>query len=258
MFLFFQYHYVGVFKIFNIVCFQCNHSIMHITNDIVSSGSQQTSLVNFFHSKELEKYCCSKIIHIFIIYMKDSFNNSLHFINRIRTQKQNNYTPILFIYSKEETNTILTNQIKFCEFISFPISEEGIKKISSLFHYTYQYHLHNNTYSSKLKYMHLNLSKKYFKIPICDILFIETREHKCILHTVKEEIPVPFTLNKLLELSQGSTLTQSHRSFVVNLENIQQIDKSQDPWIVKFKNYKKYAFVSRSFKKDLLKKYLCQ
>ena len=101
--------------------------------------------------------------------------------------------------------------------------------------------------------MHLNLSKQYLKVPISKILFIEAREHKCILHTAEKEIPVPLTLNKILQMVQGSTLIKSHRSFIVNIENIEQIDKSQEPWTIKFKNYGKYAFVSRSCKKSFSK-----
>lgn len=247
---------MGVFKIFNIVCFQCNDSIAQMINNITSSVTQQISIINFSDFKELENYCSSKVIHLLIIYIKDSLNNSIYFVNQIRTQKQNNYMPVLFFYPKMELISIFTYQIKFCEFISFPISEQGIQKFSSFFHYIYQYHLHNNTYSSNLKYMHLNLSKQYLKIPVSKILFIEAREHKCILHTIEKEIPVSLTLNKILQMVQGSTLIKSHRSFIVNIENIEQIDKSQEPWTIKFKNYEKYAFVSRSCKKSFSKKCL--
>lgn len=244
---------MGVFKIFNIVCFQCNDSIAQTINSITSSVDQQISIINFSNFKELENYCSSKVIHLLIIYIKDSLNNSIHFINQIRTKKQNTYMPVLFFYPKTESIFTLTYQIKFCEFISFPMSEKETHKFYSFFHYIYQYHLHNNTYSSNLKYMHLNLSKQYLKVPISKILFIEASEHKCILHTIDKEIPISFTLNKILQKVQGSTLIQSHRSFIVNIENIEQIDKSQEPWTIKFKNYEKYAFVSRSYKKTFQK-----
>lgn len=245
-----------MFKIFNIVCFQCNNSIAQIINNITSSVTQQISIISFSDFKELENYCSSKVIHLLIIYIKDSLDNSIHFVNQIRLQKQNNYMPVLFFCPKIETISILTYQIKFSEFISFPISEKEIKEFSSFFHYIYQYHLHNNTYSTDSKYMHLNLSKQYLKVAFSKILFIEAREHKCILHTIEKEIPVPFSLNKILQMVQGSTLIKSHRSFIVNIENIEQIDKSQEPWTIKFKNYGKYAFVSRSCKKSFSKKCL--
>lgn len=242
-----------MFTIYTILSFQCDNSIIQVINSITAPFKENISIFSCCQSAEAETFCSFQTVNLFVIYIQDDLDGHIDLLKQIRRQELSQYTPVIFISPKEEYAVKLLTHIKFCDYILSPLTEDGVKRITGLFHYSY--YLLNNMYSSELKYMHVNMSKACLKLPYYKILFIETMKHKCILHTADEEIVVPLSLQKILEMVEGSPLIQSHRSFIINTENIRQIDKTHEPWTVEFSNCTKLAFVSRTFKKEVAKKF---
>lgn len=96
------------------------------------------------------------------------------------------------------------------------------------------------------------------KVPIDDIFFIESRLKNCILHTKNWSEQIPnITMKKMLTLLPNHFFMQTHRSYIVNLKNISQIEKkSRQPWTIHFPNFPLQAYVSNTYKKKLLEKTL--
>ncbi|MDO4530780.1 MAG: LytTR family DNA-binding domain-containing protein, partial [Bacillota bacterium] len=91
-----------------------------------------------------------------------------------------------------------------------------------------------------------------YNVPLEDILFIECRQKKAILHTKTEELTIGVPLYRLGEELPAPHFLQCHRSFLVNLKNIAYLDKHRDPWTIFFFSSKKKAFISRSFRHQVM------
>ncbi len=73
------------------------------------------------------------------------------------------------------------------------------------------------------------------EIRLNDILFIERLLSRSIVHTKNEEIPCNFSL-KTLVLQLPDSFKQNHRSFIINTEAIEKVDKREK--IIRFSGNK--------------------
>ncbi|MDL2237292.1 LytTR family DNA-binding domain-containing protein [Christensenellaceae bacterium OttesenSCG-928-K19] len=65
------------------------------------------------------------------------------------------------------------------------------------------------------------------KIRLCDILYIETYQRNSVIHTVNDEIKTAMTMDALSELIGGLPFCRCHRSFLINLRKICQIERKE-------------------------------
>ena len=101
-------------------------------------------------------------------------------------------------------------------------------------------------------YLQITTSKAFYNIPLTSILFIECHEKKSLLHTKDGCLPLCVPLYRMEAVLPSALFLQTHRSFLVNLKNISHVDKNKDPWTISFFSSQKKAFVSRSFRRQLL------
>ncbi|HHW39250.1 MAG TPA: LytTR family transcriptional regulator [Bacillales bacterium] len=83
----------------------------------------------------------------------------------------------------------------------------------------------------------------YF-IDQCDIIFIEKKDRKSIIHTQKKN----YELYSTLESFKGklcNNFFQSHQSFIVNIKYIETISPTGATYHIQFKDYKEQAFITR-------------
>lgn len=99
----------------------------------------------------------------------------------------------------------------------------------------------------------INTAKGIYNIPYSNILFVESEQKKTVFHLANSTICLPIPLYRIRETLSEPYFVQTHRSFIINLKNASYIDKTKDPWVISFFGSNKKAFVSRSFKKDVLK-----
>ncbi|MGN1231539.1 MAG: LytR/AlgR family response regulator transcription factor [Anaerotignum sp.] len=99
----------------------------------------------------------------------------------------------------------------------------------------------------------INTAKGIYNIPHDDILFVESEQKKSVFHMTNNSICLPIPLYRIREALPELYFIQTHRSFIVNLKNISYIDKTKDPWVISFFGSGKKAFVSRNFRKDVMK-----
>lgn len=101
-------------------------------------------------------------------------------------------------------------------------------------------------------HFHINTTKGIYNIPLNNILFIESHQKKSLVHLKKETIILHIPLYRLKETLPSELFLQTHRSYLVNLKNISYIDKQKDPWIIDFFDSNEHAFISRSFRHQVL------
>lgn len=101
-------------------------------------------------------------------------------------------------------------------------------------------------------YCHINTRKGIYNVPLEDILFVESHQKKSLVHLKRETLILPIPLYRLKETLPAAFFLQTHRSFLVNLKNISHIDKQKDPWTVFFFDSQEHAFISRSFRHQVM------
>ncbi|WP_458407517.1 LytTR family DNA-binding domain-containing protein [Anaerotignum sp.] len=99
---------------------------------------------------------------------------------------------------------------------------------------------------------HINTTKGIYNIPFEDIFFIESRQKKSLIHTKTGILTLHLPLYRIKESLPSAVFLQSHRSFLVNLKNISHIDKQKEPWTVFFFGYGEQAFISRSYRHQVM------
>ena len=111
--------------------------------------------------------------------------------------------------------------------------------------------LHHAKQSETL-HCRINTAKGIYNIPHKDILFVESGQKKSIIHLTNNTICLPVPLYSIRGALPEPYFVQTHRSFISNLRKVSYIDKTKDPWVISFFGSNKTAFVSRSFKKDVM------
>ena len=101
-------------------------------------------------------------------------------------------------------------------------------------------------------YCHITTTKGIYNIPLKEILFIECHQKKSFIHMRQETLILPMPLYRLKESLPDSIFLQTHRSFLVNLQNISHIDKQKDPWTISFFGCEEHAFISRSYRHQVM------
>ncbi len=105
---------------------------------------------------------------------------------------------------------------------------------------------------SETLHCRINTAKGIYNIPHKDILFVESGQKKSIIHLTNNTICLPVPLYRIRGVLPEPYFVQTHRSFISNLRKVSYIDKTKDPWVISFFGTNKTAFVSRSFKKDVM------
>ena len=95
--------------------------------------------------------------------------------------------------------------------------------------------------------------KGIYNIPLNHILFIECSQKKSFIHTNNEIFTVHIPLYRIKEILPSQLFSQTHRSFLVNLNHISHIDKQTDPWTIFFFHSEKRAYISRNSRQTILK-----
>lgn len=78
-------------------------------------------------------------------------------------------------------------------------------------------------------------------ISTTDIIFIETENHKTIIHTFKGDYVSIKPMDYWEEILNNNCFFRTHKSFIVNLEKISRFDKNS----IHFHSYSKSAYLTR-------------
>jgi two-component system, LytTR family, response regulator len=90
-------------------------------------------------------------------------------------------------------------------------------------------------------------------VPIKDILFFEKEGRKTLLHTLNRVLEVTETLGSILQRLNPAIFLQTHRSYIVNFDQVSFIKPSGDTNLVYFHNYDHPAYISKNRMLEILK-----
>lgn len=168
----------------------------------------------------------------------------------LRNHEQHQHTPILLFSTKIEYLVTAFVHWRSCECFLLPLDNKKKDALTSLLQYYVG--MYKKIHSVERKFCQINTPKGLYNLPYSEILYIESTMKKSMIHLRNDVIHVPCPLYQIQRMFSDRNFVQTHRSFIVNLENISYVDKSKEPWGIFFFNSDKEAFVSRSHKKTLL------
>ena len=147
-------------------------------------------------------------------------------------------------------------EIKAFDYLLKPYSESRIKNLlKSLINIKNEKTIliKNNN----LKKITVNIDERLYVISLNDIDYIEASEKETLIFSNQKKYVSRIKISKWEEMLKGNNFYRCHRSFIVNLDKITEIEQwFNSSWILKIKNYTTAIPVSRNNIKELKELFL--
>ncbi|WP_339005947.1 LytTR family DNA-binding domain-containing protein [Fusobacterium animalis] len=147
-------------------------------------------------------------------------------------------------------------EIKAFDYLLKPYSESRIKNLlKSLINIKNEKTtlIKNNN----LKKITVNIGERLYVISLNDIDYIEASEKETLIFSNQKKYVSKIKISKWEEMLKGNNFYRCHRSFIVNLDKITEIEQwFNSSWILKIKNYTTAIPVSRNNIKELKELFL--
>ncbi len=189
----------------------------------------------------------TKEVHLLIFSLDKNPERIMQLIKTLQNGRYSNYPMILFSKHKKYLVDAFL-QLKPFQPALLPLNQQTISNLTEYVRFYY------GIYKESLREtLVLDIPSCFYRIKIDNILFIEARNKKVSICTKDNQITeIPISFHDILEKIPENTLIQSHRSYIINPNNVTRIDRESKHWIVSFYNTDKKAFISRSYKQNAL------
>ena len=147
-------------------------------------------------------------------------------------------------------------EVKAFDYLLKPYSEERIRNLlkSLVSTKTVDNILNRNT---SLKKITINMDEKIYVLSLTDVDYIEANEKETLIFANKKRYVSKIKISKWEEMLEGYNFYRCHRSYIVNLDKIVEIEQwFNSSWIIKLKNYSTTIPVSRNNIKELKELFL--
>lgn len=131
--------------------------------------------------------------------------------------------PKVIIVSAYEQYALKGYELDVVDYLLKPVTPErfakAINKVYNLFE--------TESKDDKSNYIFVKSHKQLKKILLKDILFIESMENYVTIYTTSSKEVVYSTLKQMSDSLPDEIFLQVHRSYIINIENVQTIDGNQ-------------------------------
>lgn len=187
-------------------------------------------------------------IDLFFVDLVLKNSSGLDFARMIRNNLRYRLKCIVFITAHINYMLEAFKEVHCYDYLIKPYDKEKIKEIITVFLKNKE---DDNSRKMKKKYIILKSSSQEIKQYLDDIIFIEVYIRKIIVHTKSGEFWLNnISLSRIKKLINECNIFQSHRSYLINLDYIEKVDKTKAVWEVFFHNCSGSALISRNYKKD--------
>lgn len=192
------------------------------------------------NAKDLLDFVQNNHIDVLILDINLNSNmNGLDLAEKIRAINKDLY--LIFTTGHLEF-AMLAYKVKTFDYIAKPVTKERLEFMLN--------RLFSDIENSTKKFISIN--QKLF-INLNEILFIKKEGMRLIYHTINNEYTVYDSLNRLEEFLPNF-FVRCHKSYIVNVNNINYIESSTDTIV--FNNNKK-CFIGIKYKKNLMEVINC-
>lgn len=238
-------------------CFFC-HEAEQFTANLISRNHPDIEIispeVDWGEPEKFLSQFCEKRIHVFLFCLDKNPTAILNFINELQNHSQFAHHPmVLFSQDCQNLTAAFWLLRPFCA-VPLPLTAKRALHFSNYVQHYYDIYEKENQ-----QVLELDFPSGSYRFPINDILFAEASNRKVLLHMQnasianKEQIvELPLSFQHFIKILPPNSLLQSHRSFLINPRNVLKVDKKQDHWTAQFYHSNEQAFISRSYKKQIL------
>lgn len=211
---------------------------------IVQSISEDIHITLTGYAKEALDNANVQNYDLFLLDIQLNDYSGYELAQELRDIDSYKLTPIVFITAIPTRELMAFKEIHCYDYIIKPFKEqEVIEVVETLIKYGTKKNIKNN-------YLSLAQKDYIYRVNIEEIMYMESTRGRIKLQTIKEEIILSnYTLYKLLE-ELTDEFIQCHRGFVININYIEKIDKTNDS--IKLKNTNEIIPIGRKYK-DLLR-----
>lgn len=175
---------------------------------------------------EDEAYCIAmkKTIDVFLIdiilHLEQTGDQSgAVFAQHIREVEKYFFTPIIFITSLYDSQMCMFHTVQCYAFVEKPFDLEKTKKIIMN---AMRYHTEEGQEKSFIFHTNGLLQS----VPLHEIMYIESKDHKLYVHTTREVFKIPYrSCKKVWEEIDSEEFQRCSRGTIVNMRYIEKIDE---------------------------------
>ncbi len=184
------------------------------------------TIVSFAKAAQALQYAKQEAVDLFILDIQLLDYKGTSLAKQIRAIPEYKYTPIIFATALAGEELLAYREIKCYSFLIKPFSREEFQKsFCDALGLSKQM-------TNTLKTIRIEQKRFIFDYEVNSIIYIESYGKRVVIHTKENSIDggdtiSGYSLMKILELIDDSTIIQCHKSFLVNTDYISQIDKQQ-------------------------------
>ena len=159
-------------------------------------------------------------------------------------------TKIVFITAYKDY-AVDAFEIKAFDYLLKPYSETRIRNLLKSLVNT-ETEVISSIKNSNLKKITVNIDERLYVISLNDVDYIEASEKETLIFSNQKKYISKIKISKWEEMLKGYNFYRCHRSFIINLDKITEIEQwFNSSWIIKIKNYTTAIPVSRNNIKEL-------
>ena len=137
-------------------------------------------------------------------------------------------------------------EIKAFDYLLKPYSETRIRNLLKSLVNT-ETEVTSSIKNSNLKKITVNIDERLYVISLNDVDYIEASEKETLIFSNQKKYISKIKISKWEEMLKGYNFYRCHRSFIINLDKITEIEQwFNSSWIIKIKNYTTAIPVSRN------------
>jgi DNA-binding LytR/AlgR family response regulator len=205
---------------------------------------------------EALKIAQQEMIDLFYIDINLKNESGLKFALEIRKIERYRLNWIIFVTIYKEYMLSAFKKIHCYDYILKPYNKENIQRITKfLLSESSEQVAATKTME---KFIIVPIKNVQVKIFINEIIFVEVFIRTSIIHTINGSFTIDYlSLKKLNSVLEHKYIIQSHRSYLVNINYINKIEKTNDKTAYKiyFYNTDKTALLGNNYKKCIMDRF---
>ncbi len=210
----------------NVLLVEDDASIVKLIKQYISEMGEDTKIISFSKAAEALQYTKKEVIDLFILDIQLLDYKGTSLAKQIRSMPEYKYTPIIFATALAGEELIAYREIKCYCFLIKPFSKVEFKKaFSDALGLSKQI-------TTTTKIIRIEQKQFIFEYEVKNIVYIESFGKRVVIHTRDNDANggdaiSGYSLAKMLELIDNPVVIQCHKSFLVNSEYIDKIDKQK-------------------------------
>jgi DNA-binding LytR/AlgR family response regulator len=241
---------------YNILILEDHCIQLKTLSDIIKQTGDVYQVYEATTTKEALKIAHMERIDLFYLDINLKDESGLKFALELRKIESYRLTWIIFVTIYKDYMLSAFKKIHCYDYILKPYNKDNIQKITKGLLSDTRSQIAATKISEK--FIIVPIKNIQVKIFVHEIVFVEVFIRTSIIHTSKGSFTIDYlSLKKLNSMIEDENILQSHRSYLVNINYINKIEKNNDKTScnIYFYNTDKTALLGNSFKKGIMDKF---